>query len=109
MEIDGLNISMSTTNKTLGVAVAAAINGTHAVPMKAERKRAVTKLEKLEAGLQRARVAIKEASIGNQTQDPDFVPLGPMYWDSKAFHRYICVTVTLCSGKLYMNAVKIVL
>lgn len=87
MEIDGLNISMSTTNKTLGVAVAAAINETHAVPMKAGRKRAVTKLEKLEAGLQRARVAIKEASIGNQTQDPDFVPLGPMYWDSKAFHR----------------------
>lgn len=87
MEIDGLNTSVSATNMNLTVAVVAAINETHAVPMKAKPKRAVTKLRKLEAGLQRARVAVKEAALGNQTQDPDFVPLGPMYWDSKAFHR----------------------
>lgn len=63
------------------------------VPMKAMRPKVLTKLEKLEAGLQRVRVAIKEASNGNQTdpQDPDFVPLGPMYRDSKAFHRYNCI------------------
>lgn len=109
MEIDGLNTSVSATNMNLTVAVVAAINETHAVPMKAKPKRAVTKLRKLEAGLQRARVAVKEAALGNQTQDPDFVPLGPMYWDSKAFHRYICVNVILCLGKLYMNVVKMLL
>ncbi|XP_031252545.1 probable glycosyltransferase At5g03795 [Pistacia vera] len=80
---DGLKISMAETPKV------APMSESVSVPMKAMRPKVLTKLEKLEAGLQRARVAIKEASNGNQTdpQDPDFVPPGPMYWDSKAFHR----------------------
>ncbi|KAJ0087885.1 hypothetical protein Patl1_32312 [Pistacia atlantica] len=80
---DGLKISMAETPSV------APMSESVSVPMKAMRPKVLTKLEKLEAGLQRARVAIKEASNGNQTdpQDPDFVPPGPMYWDSKAFHR----------------------
>lgn len=83
---DGLNISVMAESPG-----EAPMSESVAVPTKAMRPKLLTKLEKLEAGLQRARVAIKQASNGNQTdpRDPDFVPLGPMYWDSKAFHRYI--------------------
>lgn len=44
-------------------------------------------LERLEAALQIARSAIKEAKFGDQSQDPEYVPMGPMYWNSKVFHR----------------------
>ncbi|XP_038883057.1 probable glycosyltransferase At5g03795 [Benincasa hispida] len=57
------------------------------VTVKARRQREYTKLERIEAGLRRARAAIREAKFHNQTEDPDFVPSGPMYWNSKAFHR----------------------
>ncbi|XVE76063.1 hypothetical protein DITRI_Ditri12bG0142700 [Diplodiscus trichospermus] len=56
------------------------------LPLK-ERRQVRTRLDKLEAGLQRARAAIKEAKNKSQLQDPDYVPIGPMYWDAKAFHR----------------------
>ncbi|XP_044493778.1 probable glycosyltransferase At5g03795 [Mangifera indica] len=81
---DGLNISVMAESPG-----EAPMSESVAVPTKAMRPKLLTKLEKLEAGLQRARVAIKQASNGNQTdpRDPNFVPLGPMYWDSKAFHR----------------------
>ncbi|KAL8504991.1 hypothetical protein ACS0TY_016258 [Phlomoides rotata] len=46
-----------------------------------------SKLEKVEADLSEARAAIREARTGNQTQDPDYVPNGPMYWDPKVFLR----------------------
>lgn len=55
--------------------------------VKARKQREFTKLEKIEAGLRRARAAIKEAKFLNQTHDPDLVPSGPMYWNAKAFHR----------------------
>ncbi|WCJ34401.1 Exostosin family protein [Euphorbia peplus] len=50
-------------------------------------KKVYTNLERVEAGLQNARVAIKEARIGNQTNDSEYFPMGPMYWNAKVFHR----------------------
>lgn len=44
-------------------------------------------LNKAEVGLFRARAAIRAAIYGNQSQDPDFLPTGPMYWNAKSFHR----------------------
>ncbi|PRQ22076.1 putative xylogalacturonan beta-1,3-xylosyltransferase [Rosa chinensis] len=43
-----------------------------------------TNLERLEGRLRRARVAIK---LGNRSQDSDYIPHGPMYWNANAFHR----------------------
>ncbi|KAA0063322.1 hypothetical protein IC582_007231 [Cucumis melo] len=56
-----------------------------AVKVRARRQREYTKLERIEVGLRRARAAIREAKFLNQTQDPDFVPSSPMYWNSKHF------------------------
>ncbi|OVA17894.1 Exostosin-like [Macleaya cordata] len=54
-----------------------------------KKKEYYSKLQHLETGLARARAAIREASLyGNQTiSDPDYVPVGPLYWNSHAFHR----------------------
>ncbi|XAR64607.1 Xylogalacturonan beta-1,3-xylosyltransferase [Bertholletia excelsa] len=62
----------------------------HTPPMrvKSETKTKPSNLQKLEAGLGRARAAIRDAINGrNRTEDPDFVPVGPIYWDANAFHR----------------------
>ncbi|KAL0426476.1 UNVERIFIED_CONTAM: hypothetical protein Slati_2822400 [Sesamum latifolium] len=43
-------------------------------------------LEMVEVDLVHARAAIREAIMngGNQTDDPDYVPNGPMYWNPKS-------------------------
>ncbi|KAL1201517.1 putative glycosyltransferase [Cardamine amara subsp. amara] len=51
------------------------------------KKRVLSNLEKVEFELQKARAAIKAASMDDPVDDPDYVPLGPMYWNAKAFHR----------------------
>lgn len=51
------------------------------------KKRVTKKIEKIEFQLQKARVAIKAASTDDPVDDPDYVPLGPMYWNAKVFHR----------------------
>lgn len=53
-----------------------------------EQKENSNILDKIEIGLAQARAAIREARNGNPTQDSDYVPIGPMYLNAKAFHRY---------------------
>ncbi|KAK9723952.1 hypothetical protein RND81_05G036700 [Saponaria officinalis] len=54
---------------------------------KVKLEKIATKLGRLEVGLQKARLAIKDATYHkNQTRDSDF-PAGPMYWNADAFHR----------------------
>lgn len=58
-----------------------------------------TDLNNLEIGLQMARAAIKESKYSNHTyDDPDFQPLGPMYWNANAFHRYYILII----GMVYL-------
>ena len=64
-------------------------NESLALSMNARLPKKYSNLARLEAGLGRARASIREAKNWNQTiEDHDYVPIGPMYWNSKTFHRY---------------------
>ncbi|KAI3989644.1 hypothetical protein MKX01_036253 [Papaver californicum] len=59
------------------------------VVIKSKKEVSVSKLQRLELGLARARASIREASKfrNNQIPDPNLIPVGPMYWNSHVFHR----------------------
>ncbi|XP_039015982.1 probable glycosyltransferase At5g03795 [Hibiscus syriacus] len=87
---DGLNITLNPA----GNASTISQNESIGLPLK-QSKQVQTELDKVEAGLQRARSAIKEAKGGSQLQDPDYIPTEAMYWDSMAFHRYLYLFTSL--------------
>ncbi|KAG4996285.1 hypothetical protein JHK85_027724 [Glycine max] len=52
-----------------------------------KQKRKPSFLDRTEVVLAQARATIREAKNWNLTQDSDYVPIGPMYWNAKEFHR----------------------
>ncbi|KAG8376648.1 hypothetical protein BUALT_Bualt09G0085300 [Buddleja alternifolia] len=57
------------------------------LPSSPRISRRFSNLQILEAKLQRARAAIRDAKSGNEAYDPDYIPTGPIYWNPSAFHR----------------------
>ncbi|KAK6147113.1 hypothetical protein DH2020_018025 [Rehmannia glutinosa] len=63
-------------------------NDTNVVPVSPRINRSFTKLQILEAKMQQARAAIRDAQRGNNgTYDSGYIPTGPIYWNPSAFHR----------------------
>lgn len=62
-------------------------NETHNLPTIMDVPRNFSSLDKLEASLVQARATIREARNGNQINDPDYAPYGPIYWNASVFHR----------------------
>lgn len=67
-------------------------NETHDPSTIVEVQRNFSGLYKLEASLVQARAAIKEARNGNQMNDPEYVPYGPIYWNASVFHKYVFIS-----------------
>ncbi|CAJ1889637.1 unnamed protein product [Sphenostylis stenocarpa] len=77
---DEQNVSQTLPNMTC-------VNESCVPPERPKLQRKISILDRTEAGLIKARAAIREARNGNQTQDIDYVPIGPMYINANAFHR----------------------
>ncbi|XP_047958648.1 probable glycosyltransferase At5g03795 [Salvia hispanica] len=67
--------------------VSTLFNDTRALPLTPKISKRFTNFQVLEAKLQKARAAIRNAKNGNTSSDPDYVPSGPVYWNPSSFHR----------------------
>ncbi|KAK7392530.1 hypothetical protein VNO78_20973 [Psophocarpus tetragonolobus] len=75
-----VNVSLTWFNST-------AMNETDEPHRRQQQKRNLSILDRTEAVLAHVRAVIREAKNENQTQDSDYVPTGPMYWNAKEFYR----------------------
>ncbi|KAK3013701.1 hypothetical protein RJ639_009792 [Escallonia herrerae] len=67
------------------------LNQSHDFPIDVRIQKEYTSLDRLEAGLGRARAAIRDTKNGHRLNDSDYVPTGPMYWNPSVFHRKIAI------------------
>ncbi|QCD97996.1 glucuronyl/N-acetylglucosaminyl transferase EXT2 [Vigna unguiculata] len=74
-------------NVTQNLENVSSVNESYVPAERPKLQRKFSILDRTEAGLIKARAAIREARNGNQTQDTDYVPIGPMYMNANAFHR----------------------
>lgn len=77
-------------NSTKNYITTTSFNETHAIPLSSRiNNKRFTQLEKLEAEMRNARNVIRGGSATNSSSsnDPDYVPIGPMYWNPNSFHR----------------------
>ncbi|KAK3005664.1 hypothetical protein RJ639_006109 [Escallonia herrerae] len=72
-----------------GTRIIPSLNQSHDFPIDVRIRKEYTSLDRLEAGLGRARAAIRDAKNGHRLNDSDYIPTGPMYWNPSIFHRLI--------------------